>query len=331
MVSLMRNVVRAGASLMIGVVAACASSEETPPSTNLTPDDAGGETSVAAGSVVLASKQDKPWTIAIDANNVYWVNAGTLGGLYKVPKGGGATTPLYEGAVAAIESVGVDSTSVYFVLDDAIVAVPIAGGPLRTVASATGIGGSGVAVANGDVYWVTSTEPLKPSQLWRVSVNGGTPAAVALADELSPRGGAYFIAAAADGVYAGFHMGGVLRLPLDGAPPIYFPSRGPTKGIASDTTNVYFAAADTLTALPKGGGEATNLAPGGNPMGVAVDETSVYFNDNTPTGRVLKVQKAGGATAVIADQQGAPHAIAVDAASVYWNCIDEGTIKKSAK
>jgi hypothetical protein len=84
--------------------------------------------------------------------------------------------------------------------------------------------------------------------------------------------------------------------------------------------------------MPKAGGAATNLAPGENVRGVAVDDAFIYFTDDTSTtGRILKVAKSGGTPTVLAENQDSPISIAVDATSVYWACADEGTIKKIAK
>ncbi len=51
---------------------------------------------------------------AVDATHVYWVNAGSLGGVYRVSKSGGETTTLYEGPIDNVESFGLTSDEVFF-------------------------------------------------------------------------------------------------------------------------------------------------------------------------------------------------------------------------
>ena len=64
------------------------------------------------------------------------------------------------------------------------------------------------------------------------------------------------------------------------------------------------------------------LASGqGNPNFIAVDATSVYWNDYGD-GTVMKVALGGGAPIVLASGQDSPAGIALDATSVTW--VNEG-------
>ncbi len=280
--------------------------------------------------VVLASNQTHPSTVAIDDQNVYWVNEGALGGVYKIPKAGGTPTPLFEGAMGPVESLGLDSASVYFpiVTEPRIAAVPTAGGPIRTVASSGPT--RGVAVSNGHVFWIEPTQDaLSPSVAKKVQATGGTTTMIDMPSNPRMRG-AYFAVPGTDAIYAGIMAGGLVRIPLGGNKATSL-AVGETGGVAVDGDHVYFATSDGIDVMPKTGGCPRHIATAEHPVGVAVDEAYVYFIDNGTKGRVLKVGKDGGALTILADNEGGAHAIAVDVTSVYWNNIPEGTIKKVAK
>jgi hypothetical protein len=280
------------------------------------------------------SNQTQPWTFTLDNDNVYWVDAGTLGGVYKVAKTGGAITTLYQGQMGEVESLAVDASSVYFPASGNIVAVPVGGGPARMITSSRV--GRGVAVANGRLYWIeppaAPPAPGAGNSVTSVPVGGGTPTTTPIpGGNPAVSDGAYFTVASADAVYASLMRGpGILRIPLDSSPPTILPVAA-TAGVAIDSSSVFFASTDTIDMVAKAGGTATHLAPALSAFGVAVDDSFIYVADNDQQQRVLKIAKAGGAVTVLADNQGSPHVVAVDEGYVYWNCIGAGEIKRMAK
>ena len=208
---------------------------------------------VAGELSVIASGQDKPCALALDAENVYWVNAATIGGVFKRAKAGGPVTALYEGALDMHNALGIDDASIYFVSSGAIVAVPKAGGALRTIVPS---GGSmaGAAAAGGNVYWIeaSSDGPMGTAQVKKVPAAGGTPTTLAIAN--GPSGAPVSISTSTDGVYAAFVTGGFLRVPHDGTAPTYTASpRFPSFAAAGDATHVYVTELDTLSKAEKTG------------------------------------------------------------------------------
>jgi hypothetical protein len=314
------------------VLVACGAAEGSSPGA---PSDGPAQAVTTANSgevVVLASGQFRPWTISLDVDNVYWVSAGTVGGVYKVSKGGGPVTPLYEGEMPEVESLGIDATSVYFPSQGNILAVPISGGSPRIVAPSSLR--SGLAVVAGVVYWLEpSVGPGQAATVNSISTAGGVATSRPLPAGFRTDVAAYYTVAASDAVYATVTFGGtgILRIPIDGGPITSVDVPGVTGGIAIDKELIFFGSPDTIAVAPISGGVPNHLVPVQASFGVTVDNSSVFFVDNGPEQRIARVAKTGGQVTLVASHQGSPHAVAVDAESVYWNSIDEGAIKKARK
>ena len=102
--------------------------------------------------------------------------------------------------------------------------------------------------------------------------------------------------------------------------------------LAVDRTNVYWANAGnvalgpdpcdgggSIVKVPIGGGTPVVLAAGQNcPVGIAVDDTNVYWTNNIDNGSVATVPIAGGPPVTLAAGQTYPTGIAVNATDVYW-------------
>ncbi len=84
----------------------------------------------------------------------------------------------------------------------------------------------------------------------------------------------------------------------------------------------------TVMKAPLGGGTATQLAGGQiSPRGIAVDSTGVYFASSTA---VLKVGLGGGTVTTIVPGQDWPGGLVVDSTSIYWtNSVNNGAVMKA--
>ena len=108
--------------------------------------------------------------------------------------------------------------------------------------------------------------------------------------------------------------------------------QGDPVGIAVDSTSVYFTdeIAGNVVRIPKGGGDATLFATGQDgPYGIAVDANNAYFT-NVGAGTVAYVSLDGGTPTVIASLQTQPTAIAVAAGTVYWTDYDGDSVLSAA-
>ena len=100
----------------------------------------------------LASGQERPYALAVDATNVYWVNNVAAGSVMKVPIGGGTPTTLASGQMDPF-GLAIDSTAAYWTTADGMIgSVPLAGGTPTTVASAQD-NPQGIAVDSTSLYW----------------------------------------------------------------------------------------------------------------------------------------------------------------------------------
>jgi sugar lactone lactonase YvrE len=275
--------------------------------TEVGPSDAGAtvngnvkslpKTSTGGGiPTTLASGQDYPEAIAVNASAAYWVNSNGQT-VQKVGLDGGAPVVLamFQNGVNAL---AIDDTSVYWTnYAGSVVTTPLGGGTVATIGG--GLSPWGLAVGSGTVYWVSYVNTNYTSlNLYARPPDGG---AVATMGSVSNLGNPQRRGVATDSTYVYFSGEYLYRVPIAGGTvttiamsPIW------PNDIAVDDQNVYWTAGASnwgmVARAPLAGGATTTLATNQPyPGGIAVDGTSVYWvNGGTNTslstdGTVMKL------------------------------------------
>jgi hypothetical protein len=115
--------------------------------------------------------------------------------------------------------------------------------------------------------------------------------------------------------------------------------------LAMDDTHIYYTnfTGTTVVALLKAPPFTPTVLASMevNPLGVAVDDTFVYWTeaghvnctlgDDDGIGAVRKIPKGGGAPITIAGSESCPDHVAVDDKFVYWTLYATGVLKRVAK
>jgi hypothetical protein len=179
-----------------------------------------------------ASPTTGGFRIAVDATNVYWVDAN---GLQRVPIGGGTPTVLQS---VSVGGVAVDATNVYWTQPNTgqlFKAAKAGGAPVALNVSLGGseplvVDASNVYVADGNTVWQV---PIDGSAAVALTiVNGGLEPPLAIDSQY-----VYFTL----GIAPSYQCSGLHRVPIGGGPVRQVANDQRVTSIAVDATSIYWA------------------------------------------------------------------------------------------
>jgi hypothetical protein len=284
---------------------------------------------LSSAPVVLASDQLNPAAIDVDQTNVYWVSD-SRSSISKVNKTGGAITTIISGQ-ENIRRMIVDKGMIYFLTDDEVRRVSTTGGNPTTLVAFSSIGGT-----NNYYYFALDQKNV------------------------------YFVNDPPEGGQQIMKMDKGGGKPVILVPQVYLPS-----GVVSDGVCVYWIeyANDEVQKVDIEGGPAVTIGECSNPVGLAVDSTSVYCSNKQ--GEIMRFAKTSGASTILATVKdagfdrlvvdesavyalgvmkgiyrinknrrppvllvplnGVSANLAIDRSNIYWSNYNEGTVMRRSK
>ena len=213
--------------------------------------------------------------------------------------------------------IAVDNDGVYWTSQDADGGVTRAdkdGGAQRLISKHRGA--EAIAVSQGYVYYSGG------SYNARVSTDGGAASDVLASLFTHDLAVDSFLFGATEDIGAN----GFSRRDLSLANDVASTNQGGApSGIAIDATQVYLAMTGEVRSFRRSDfGHVGSVTGQSKPEGIAVDDTYVFWTDNTQ-GAVLRAATSLGGSVAIADSLNNPHRIALDAKYVYW--VNGGGLK----
>ena len=290
----------------------------------------GGGGAPCAGCTVVAALPmgSAPYGLAVDANNVYWTNAGNsgatpplLGSVMQAKKDGSAPVTLManEDTPYAVHVVGGMVYWTSYSIVGVMRRTPIGGGVVTNLVDAPTTRDFAVGVKS--IWWTR-----EPDDLQSVPIDGVASADSGAIGLLTGNPLSNGITSDTDSVYwVNKQDGYVKRSDLDFSNETPLATGDIPWQIQVDATSIYWTeqgssagVGKVMKAAKADGSSAVTIAMGQmNPHGIAIDATSVYWA-NKEGGTINKAPLAGGATTVLAKGQLAPENVAVDATHVYW-------------
>ena len=317
------------------------------------PADAGAVTASDASApdlrtYAVASGQDFPHGVAVDAAWVYWSNV-VEGTIRKADKHGAGTPILVVGSQNEPKrlvtdagylywtNAGTPSTS-FFDGELARISLDAAGGAARQVLATNQRRIADVALDQDHVYWVvtgtqTSGHYFGDGSIWRANKDGSAPEMLAQMQNFPSR-----IAVDRTHVYWTNDYGGtIMRCAIAGcslSPETLYQMQDEPSGIALDATSVYWANYH--------GGSVMKGALDGKTPAIALAESRGFIDALTTDGQtlfwteaithdVMGISNAGGSLSPRATDQKLPLDIKVDEHAVYWTDETRGTVMRAPK
>lgn len=284
----------------------------------------------------LATGQHRPFSLAIDADFVFWVENTVDGALRRVPKRGGPVVTLAEGLhePSALTS---DGSHLYW-----IERAGGSGGSLRTTSRR---GGSVITLASelqnaqnhialcGDYLFFGDGKIGGGGVIKRVDKNTGF--GLILVDGHGLLNLNTAIACDGSHVYFRNDLGKILRVHQEGGVPIELGSGRPSS-MRVDGGHLYFSEYDeaTIKRISTSGGAVTTLHSGlGSVASMALDATNLYLVRFENPGGLWSVPRQGGVATQLFSESNSL-GVAIDNTFVFWAVniyLDQGRVMRMAK
>ena len=275
---------------------------------------------------VVASNQEKPYSIAVSDSQVYWGNDGDgkegTGALMTAPRSGGTARVLVSGQWSP-RDILVEGEMVYWVnqgLPGGSTGAVIAMSPIsiRSLARAQR-GPVGLTHSGPWLYWTN----FGAGEIVRLALPNGSPQIVATGQD-TPLG----IAADPTGVYwsnRNSHELWRLDHSLAG-PPVLLSQSSAVNRIDLDANWLYLAGAGGgIGRLALSGGQVESVADANRAYNIKIVAHSCFWTD-VGAATVSETDVDSRATKVIGRAEREPYGLAADSRSVYWTRLGTGEV-----
>lgn len=284
--------------------------------------NAGGGGNGGGPEVLLAVDfSHNPWAITVDADTIYYTEAqGPDGKVVRLPKAGGPPVILADG-LNLPGHLTVDATDVYFMDPDHVLKVPIAGGPVTTLAPAYNESYSAVAVDDDQIYW---TNYGFKGSAERMPKAGGAPFVVdvdSYPSALLLSGGSMY--------WASLELDVIKMAPTAGGPATVVASGQDAVrwGLAANADHLFWITEGTfpmaLWSVPLDGSAPAaqiGVSPvqSSSPTSLVLDDSYVYFSAYLC--KIVRIPLGGGAPLVtdVDKALGCPRYMVGDADNLYY-------------